>query len=315
MQGQHDCHNTEDAGSSILLASRLLLPAPALSSHEGWLCLSPPPGSKSSTPSESQVAAIAKLYGNRYVLLDPYAQRLAIFAASAPSVQQPLALIGLRGAVAVADSWEGAGPGAFVLQLRVAEDLASCWVPTPSAAGIAGKLDEEAAVVASRGLRLLLIHAEAPDATARRDWLARLTAAAATGEEDGGGGAHHTHHPLTAEGGASVGNAAHYQMESGNFNEPWSNATASKPAAERGQSHGAEISSMARGTLPGRSSPGNGGAGLTDDGGGAAQQQPPSTIGHHCSSCITSCLLVLFRRRASNSTLQGQLQPKTNAKI
>jgi hypothetical protein len=325
----------DDTGASILLASRLLQPSPGLSSYEGWLRLRSPPGPSATPPPGSQAAAVAMaakpLYGRRYVLLDPYAQRLAIFAANNPCTQPPLALVGLSGAVAAADSEESAGPATFILWLRIAEDLAACWVPTPTDAGGGGKLHdsagaggvwgEEVAVVASGGLRQLVIHAEAADTAARREWLVRLTAAAATSENCNGSSTHQANDVLAAECGGSAGYPAHYQMEGpggwegfgghyGSFNETWADTAAAKPATAHCLPPGAEASSTS--TIAGRSTPSNGGAALADCDKGAAQQQQPSTEGCHC---ISSWIQALFRRRESKSTAKGHPQPQRNAKI
>jgi hypothetical protein len=342
LQDQHAAAG-DDTGASILLASRLLLPSPGLSPYEGWLSLRPPPGSAAAPPG-SQAAAVAAatrpLYGRRYVLLDPYAQRLAIFAASAPGAQPPLALVGLRGAAAAADGGEGAGPGAVTVRLRIAEGLAAGWAPAPADAGGAGNVRDPAGAGgvwgekaaggggASGGRFPLVIFAEAADAAARREWLARLAAATAAGEEDGGG-AHHAHH--AAMGGDPAGYPAHFQAEgpgspgdwAGGFagqpgaaDEAWAHSAAARPAAAHCQPLGAgSKSSSGGGALAGGSSPGDGGAAAPVGGGKGAAQEPPPTSGRHSTSCMASCLPALFRRQPSDAAAEGLGPPHRNAKV
>jgi hypothetical protein len=336
-----------DTGASILLASRLLLPSPGLSPYEGWLSLRPPPGSAAAPPG-SQAAAVAAatrpLYGRRYVLLDPYAQRLAVFAAAAPGAQPPLALVGLRGAVVAADGGEGAGPCAFTVRLRSAEGLAAGWAPAPADAGGAGNVrDHVAGGVwgetaaggggASGGRRPLVIFAEAADAAARREWLARLAAATAAGEEDGGG-ARHAHHAAT--GGDPAGYPAHrdFQAEGpgdwvggfagqpGAVDEAWAHSAAARPAAAHCQPLGGEVGAGSKSSssralaASGGSNPGDGGAAAPAGGGkGAAQPQPPPTSGRHSTSCMASCLPALFRRQPSDAAAEGLGPPQRNAKV
>ena len=191
----------------------------------------------------------------------------------------------------------------------------------------------------SRGMRPLVIRAEATDAAERSEWLALLTAAAATDEVDEGGGhyaqqaseggelsAYPTAHcGLNEEPGQWVGFAA----PSGAINDACNAAPPGQPAgsywggpertpgahtdasagselaAALGQPLGAETSStgaVAVGAIL-LNAPA---APVAEGSREASQQQVKSTR----TSCMSFCLPALFRRRSSEA-----LQHQGNAKI